>query len=62
MQTEVTVEDDDLSFTKTKKKRRKKPVDIDEIAKDEADGTTDDCKFSRMTNKNIAYPACHTCT
>ena len=40
------MEDDDLSFTQTKKKRRKKPVDIDEIPKDEADGAGDDCKLA----------------
>ena len=52
--TEVTMEDDDLSFTQTKKKRRKKPVDIDEIPKDEADGAGDDCKLAiGLDNQNF---------
>ena len=48
------MEDDDLSFTQTKKKRRKKPVDIDEIPKDEADGAGDDCKLAiGLDNQNF---------
>ena len=44
----MTVEDDFSSFGK-KKKKKKAPIDIENIKQDDGDSAIDDCKFNVMT-------------
>ena len=49
----MTVEDDFSSFGK-KKKKKKAPIDIENIKQDDGDGTTDDCKFNVMSSEFVS--------